>query len=152
MPQRAPTLFETILNMTRTIRAGFESRVQQHQGLTFARARLLVTIGHNEGASQAELAAALGIETPTLKRQLDALEELGLARRKPLPGDARKYAVHLTDTARIEPLLGFRAEVENALIDGIPPEDVATTRRVLARMATNAEHLHRAEGDERDKP
>ncbi|MFO1166443.1 MAG: hypothetical protein U1E55_15005, partial [Paracoccus sp. (in: a-proteobacteria)] len=68
------------------------------------------------------------------------------------PGDARKYAVHLTDTARIEPLLGFRAEVENALIDGIPPEDVATTRRVLARMATNAEHLQRAEGDERDQP
>lgn len=141
--RRAPTFFETILAMTRAIRAGFEARVQQQQGLTYARARLLVVIGHNEGASQADLAAILGIETPTLKRQLDALEELGLACRRPLPGDARKYAVHLTTAARIEPLLGFRAEVEQALIAGVSPEDLATTRRVLAHMAANAERLTR---------
>lgn len=141
MPQSNATFFETILAMTRTIRAAFEMRVQTQQGLTFARARLLVTIGHNEGASQADLAAALGIETPTLKRQLDALESQGLACRKPLSGDGRKHAVHLTQAARIESLLGFRTEVEAALTRGIPPEDLAATRRVLAQMAANAEKL-----------
>ena len=100
-------------------------------------------IGHNEGASQAELAFALGIETPTLKRQLDALETQGLAERRPMADDARKHAIFLTAAARVEPLLAYRADVEAALADGIAPEDLATTRRVLAQMAANAERLNR---------
>ena len=75
MSRRPATLFETILYLTRAIRAGFELRVRA-QGLTYARARLLAVIGHNQGASQAEMAQLLEIETPTLKRQLDALEAL----------------------------------------------------------------------------
>ena len=55
--------------------------------------------------------------------------------------DARKHAIFLTEAARIEPLLSFRVEVEAALIDGIPPEDIATTRRVLAEMAARVESL-----------
>ena len=118
MPERALTLFESILQLHRNIRAGFETRVQR-QGLTYARARLLAVIGHNQGASQTELAQLLGIETPTLKRQLDALEALGLAERRPLPEDGRKHAIFLTAAARVEPLLAYRADVEAALADDI---------------------------------
>ena len=142
MPQHSAPLFETILYLTRAIRAGFELRVRE-RGLTYARARLLAVIGHNQGASQAELAQALGIETPTLKRQLDALEALGLAERRPLAEDGRKHAVFLTEAAQIEPLLAFRAETEAALVEGVAPDDLATTRRVLAQMAANAERIRR---------
>lgn len=141
MADHPNTLFESILRLTRAVRCAFARRVSDTQDLTFARARLLTMIGHNPGASQAELAEGLGIETPTLKRQLDALEAMGLAERRPMADDARKYAIHLTGLARIEPLLGFRAEVEEALIENIPPEDVATTRRVLDQMARNIEKL-----------
>lgn len=140
MPERSSTIFDTLLELTRTIRAAFDTRVERY-GLTFARARLLTAIGRDEGASQAKLAATLGIETPTLKRLLDALEQQGLAERRPLPGDARKHAVHLTEAAKIAPLLGFRAEVDAALAAGIPAEDLDVTRRTLARMAENAEKL-----------
>lgn len=140
MPDRASTLFDTLLELTRTIRAAFDLRVERY-GLTFARARLLTAIGRDEGASQVQLAATLGIETPTLKRLLDALEQQGLAERRVLPGDARKHAIHLTEAARIEPLLGFRAEVDAALAEGISETDLATTRRTLARMAANAANL-----------
>ena len=143
MPQHSAPLFETILYLTRAIRAGFELRVRE-RGLTYARARLLAVIGHNQGASQAELAQALEIETPTLKRQLDALEAEGLAERRPQAEDARKYAIHLTDAARIAPLLGFRAQVGAALAEGVSAEDLATTQRVLAQMAANAEKLKRS--------
>lgn len=136
-------IFDTLVALTRNIRAAFEMRVERY-GLTFARARLLTAIGRDEGASQAKLAATLGIETPTLKRLLDALEQQGLAERRSLPGDARKHAVHLTDAARIEPLLGFRAEVDAALSEGIPEDDLAATRRTLARMAENAEKLRQS--------
>lgn len=137
------TLFDELLSLTRAIRAGFELRVQR-LGLTYARARLLTAIGRNPGASQSELAAELEIETPTLKRLLDAVEALGLAERRPLAEDARKHAVFLTDTARIEPLLRFRDEVDAALVQGISPEDLAAARRVLTRMTQNAERLRRA--------
>lgn len=134
------TLFDEILSLTRSIRAAFEQRVRRLD-LTYARARLLTTIGRNPGASQADLAAALDIETPTLKRLLDALEAQGLAERRALQGDARKHAVFLTDTTRIEPLLRFRAEAEAMLIDGVDPGDLAATRRVLAAMTRNADRL-----------
>jgi MarR family transcriptional regulator for hemolysin len=144
MPDSSIRIYETILRLTRSVRAAFEQRVQQTRGLTYARARLLLMIGHNEGASQSELASLLGIETPTLKRQLDALEAEGLAERRPLAEDARKYAIHLTNADRIEPLLGFRAEVGAALAEGVSAEDLATTQRVLAQMAANAEKLKRS--------
>lgn len=137
------TLFEDILLLTRAIRAAFDLRAKQVD-LTFARARLLTTIGRHPGASQAELAQALDIETPTLKRLLDALEAQGLAERRPLEADARKHAIHLTDTTRIEPLLHFRAEVEAALTQGIAPDDLAATRRVLEQMRLNAERMRQA--------
>lgn len=140
MADRPMTLFDEILTLTRSIRAAFETRVRQLD-LTYARARLLTTIGRNPGASQADLAAALEIETPTLKRLLDALEAQGLAERRPLEGDARKHAIFLTDTARIEPLLRFRAEADASLIEGVDPGDLAATRRVLAAMTRNADRL-----------
>ncbi|MTH78046.1 MarR family winged helix-turn-helix transcriptional regulator [Paracoccus aestuariivivens] len=143
MADRPVTLFDELLTLTRTIRAGFELRVKK-VGLTYARARLLTTIGRNPGASQAELASALEIETPTLKRLLDALETQGLAERRPLPGDGRKHAVFLTDTTRIEPLLRFRDEVDAALVEGIAAEDLDAAGRVLAQMTRNAEKLRRA--------
>lgn len=140
MPDRPFTLVESLIELTRVLRAAFESRVEKH-GLTYSRARLLTTIGRNEGASQAQLAALLGIETPTLKRLLDALEAQGLTERRPMPEDGRKHAIYLTEAARIEPLLGFRAEVDVALSHGIAPQDLAVTRRTLAQMALNAERL-----------
>lgn len=143
MADRPVTLFDEILSLTRTIRAAFDVRVKRVD-LTFARARLLTTIGRNPGASQSELAQALEIETPTLKRLLDALEAQGLAERRPLEGDARKHAVFLTDTTRIEPLLRFRGEVEQALIEGVAPDDLAATRRVLEQMTLNAERMRQA--------
>ncbi|UXU75859.1 MULTISPECIES: MarR family winged helix-turn-helix transcriptional regulator [unclassified Paracoccus (in: a-proteobacteria)] len=133
-------LLDLLISLTRSLRAAFELRVRAH-GLTFARARLLTTIGRNQGASQADLAAMLDIETPTLKRLLDALEAQGLAERRPIAGDARKHAVYLTETASIAPLLGFRAEMDAALTSDIPPEDIEITRRTLARMGQNAARL-----------
>lgn len=139
---RPVTLLDEILSLTRAVRAAFEFRVKRVD-LTYARARLLTTIGRNPGASQAQLADALNIETPTLKRLLDALESQGLAERRPLAGDGRKYAIYLTDTTRIEPLLRFRTEVEAALIDGVDPDDLAAMHRTLLAMTKNAERLRR---------
>src|ERR1700752_1743183 len=46
--------------------------------------------------SQNDLAAAVGIEGPTLTRHLDALERQGLVRRRQDPSDRRAVVVELT--------------------------------------------------------
>ena len=46
--------------------------------------------------SQHDLAAAVGIEGPTLTRHLDALERQGLVRRRQDPADRRAVVVELT--------------------------------------------------------
>lgn len=135
-----PTVFEVFLTLSRTMRGLFDARAQA-TGLTYARARLLVTIARHEGATQTELANLLQIETPTLKRQLDALEDLGLAERRMDESDARKHAVFLTGKARLASVIRFREEIETALRAGVSPADIETTRRTLALMALNAESL-----------
>ena len=57
---------------------------------------VLVVVGANEGLSQAELAATLGIERARLVRLLHKLEERRLIRRLPSSADARRHALRLT--------------------------------------------------------
>ena len=140
MPTNNHSVFEVFLTLSRVMRTLFDSRARD-MGLTYARARLLATISRNEGATQTELAGLLQIETPTLKRQLDALEEMRLAERRPAKGDARKYTIFLTGPARVASIVRFREETEAELFAGIEPKDIEATRRVLAKMAENAERL-----------
>lgn len=73
-------------------------------GLTLARATVLYWIGElPPDTSQRELADIVGIEGPTLVRQLHALESLGLVDRVEMPGDRRAKGLRLTAAA--QPLL-----------------------------------------------
>ena len=58
----------------RLLRRSYDARAQA-MGLTLSRARALTTLSRMDGATQAELAAALEIEAPTLKRQMDGKAE-----------------------------------------------------------------------------
>ena len=57
---------------------------------------VLVVIGANEGLSQAELAATLGIERARLVRLLHRLDQRGLTQRLPSSADGRRHALRLT--------------------------------------------------------
>lgn len=140
MSQQGDTFFEVFLTLSRIMRGLFDAKAQD-MGLTYSRARLLVTIARNEGANQTELANLLQIETPTLKRQLDALEGLQLAERRASPDDARKYNVFLTGKARLASIVRFREETEASLFEGIDAETLEKTREVLTQMSRNAERL-----------
>jgi DNA-binding MarR family transcriptional regulator len=57
---------------------------------------VLVIIGANEGLSQSELAATLGIERARLVRMLHLLDRRGLTERLPSSDDGRRHALRLT--------------------------------------------------------
>lgn len=88
-------------------------------------------------ARQADLARAIGITEASLVRTLHQLEQGGFVARHPHRDDRRANRLALTEAgaaiaAGIDArLIALRAE----LLDGIPDADVATTVRVLDRIA-----------------
>jgi MarR family transcriptional regulator, transcriptional regulator for hemolysin len=91
--------------------------------------------------SQNDLAAAVGIEGPTLTRHLDALERQGLVRRRQDPSDRRAVVVELTDEghaahARLrEVVIAF----DRRLRSGLSQDEVDTLRELLGRLEANVE-------------
>ena len=90
--------------------------------------------------SQHELAAAVGIEGPTLTRHLDGLEQLGLVRRRQVPENRRAVVVELTEDGHtlhaelLEVVIGF----DRRLRRGLSAEDVAVLEELLERLERNA--------------
>jgi DNA-binding MarR family transcriptional regulator len=88
-------------DVSRLIKRRFERRARQ-MGLPITRqqAAVVLNIAGNEGVSQAELAAWLGIEPIALVRMLDKLHEEGLVERRAHPTDRRVRTLWLTPSAR----------------------------------------------------
>ena len=88
-------------DVSRLIKRRFERRARQI-GLPITRqqAAVVLNIAGNEGVSQAEVAAWLGVEPIALVRMLDKLHEEGLVERRPHPTDRRVRTLWLTPAAR----------------------------------------------------
>lgn len=90
-----------------------------------------------QGCRQAELAAALGIEQPSLVRLLDQLGAAGLLQRQEDPQDRRAKILRLTPTgqaaaARAAALL---ASLREELLGDAGLADLQAANRVLQAMA-----------------
>ena len=65
-----------------------------------AQGRILYVLWQREGISISELAEATGLAKTTLTSMLDRMEQAGLVRREPTPGDRRRTQLSLTVEAR----------------------------------------------------
>jgi DNA-binding MarR family transcriptional regulator len=61
---------------------------------------VLKALSQDDGQSQRQLSAQLGIHRNVMVTVVDKLESQGLVKRMPHPGDRRAFAVTLTDKAR----------------------------------------------------
>lgn len=94
-PASQRLLVQELLNFSRKLRAHFDASVRQ-KGLTLPRVRVLYTLLAEDGQTQRALAAELEIETPTLVRLLDSMEEQGLIERRELKTDRRAKQIFMT--------------------------------------------------------
>lgn len=133
---------DTLLQLMRLLRRSYDARAEA-VGLTLSRARALTTLSRMDGATQSELAAALDIEAPTLKRQIDALERAGFVERRPAPDDGRKNTLFLTARGHDSGVVDFTRRMRAELVAGIPAEDLAVAQSVLDRIAANIARLDR---------
>lgn len=137
-PPEDHPLLDALLRVMRALRGQYDAAAGE-VGLTFSRARVISALARAEGVTQAELAETLGIEPPTLKRQIDALERDGFLLRQGLAGDGRKRALVLTDKARAAKVARFMARVRDDLLAGVSEADQQQLQVVLERIAANAE-------------
>lgn len=109
----------------------------RHLDLTQARWHVLLELKKADRMlSQKDLAARIGIEPPTLVRQLDDLERRGLVRREAIEGDRRTNAVYLTEAAGpvLDAILEIAEQVRREITGRLSRDDLATATRVIAHI------------------
>lgn len=89
-----------VLAFARQLRARHAALLAPH-GLHPGQDALLMELWREPGLRQADLAARLGVEAPTVTRMVQRLERGGLVDRRPDADDARAMRIHPTPRARL---------------------------------------------------
>lgn len=128
-------------HLTRSWRSEMDRRLQS-KGLSQARWLVLWYLLRQEvPPTQRELADILGIESPTLARTLDTLEEKKLVQRIPCTVDRRIKRVILTrEASQITKDIECIADaLREEIFQGIPEEQLELCHRLHAQMLLNLE-------------
>jgi DNA-binding MarR family transcriptional regulator len=88
-----------------------------------------------------ELAELLSLDVSTVSRQVQSLEEAGLAQREPVPDDRRGFLVVATGAGEVavEAQRRARRELFAELLADTPAEELATVARLMQRLAERLE-------------
>jgi MarR family transcriptional regulator, transcriptional regulator for hemolysin len=131
----------------RTVHDELDRRLGEH-GASLWNWVLLKEAAHADGASQRELAHHMGIEPPTLVRQLDKLTEDGLVERRPDPDDRRVVRVVVTPAglARLRELHEVVHELDDEVRGILTKRDVEVLSRALPRIHTYFEQKEMVDG------
>ena len=131
--------FAFILSDTnRVLRRRFDARARS-LGVSRAQWQALFALSRNEGINQTGLADYLEVETITLCRMVDRLEEAGLVERRADPADRRAWRLHLTDTARplLDKLKAIGEEVVAEGVAGVDPEQIDAMVETMSLVRAN---------------
>jgi len=101
---------------------------------------ILTALKRGSHTMQRDIAAAIGIEGATLTHHLNRMEADGLVQRERVADDRRSQIVTLTPAgeAQFASLRGAVVAFDKQLRAGFSDRDLATVRRLLARLRTNA--------------
>ena len=121
-----------------------EKRIAAH-GISRGQWYFLRVLWTQDGLSQRELSARVGMMEPTTVIALRSMEKAGLIRRARDTDDKRKTLVWLTAKAKRmrSPMLTLARGITDEGEAGISRDELALTRRVLARMTQNLDRIKR---------
>jgi len=105
-------------------------------GLSQAKWRMLLNISCSENCTQAELAARLGVEAPTVVGLLDRLSADKLVERRESPHDRRSKTVHLCEGGRalMKPITEMAENLSAELLSVLDAEEVAISTKALRKI------------------
>lgn len=143
-------LAHLVKDATRGLQRALHARIARHN-VAYGHWVFLRILWEREGLTQRELSEEAGLMEPTTFSALIAMEKLGYIERRKLPHSRKNVYVYLTDAGRAlkKKLVPIAEEVNQIVVRGIDPADVATTRRTLLTMIENiardeAEHASAA--------
>jgi MarR family transcriptional regulator, organic hydroperoxide resistance regulator len=121
-----------------------EKRIASY-GVTRGQWYFLRVLWTEDGLSQRELSARVGMMEPTTVIALRSMEKSGLIRRVRSSDDKRRSQVWLTPKAQRlrNELLALARGITDEAQAGIARTDLAVFRRVIARMTANLDRIKR---------
>lgn len=129
----------TLLTETaRLLRRRFDARARRHE-VSRAQWQVLIALSRNEGINQVGLADYLEVETITLCRMIDRLQDAHLVERRADPDDRRAWRLYLTNTAwpLLQTLHPIGAEVIEEAFGDMDPAARATLVAGLKALKAN---------------
>jgi DNA-binding MarR family transcriptional regulator len=127
-----------VSDAARLLRRRFDARARRI-GVSRAQWQVLIALSRSEGINQAALAERLEVETITVGRMVDRLEEAGLVERRADPADRRAWRLFLT--ARAHPLLAelqaVAMQVRAEMLAGFDAAEQAALHGLLLRLRAN---------------
>lgn len=125
-------------DVSRLMRQRFDERAR-NLGLTRAQWRVLRHLRQYEGIKQRSLAEMLEVETVTLGRHIDRLEDSGWVERRRDPADRRVWRLHLAEKSRpmIDRLTELSGEVREFALTGLSKVDRDRLIESLLAMKDN---------------
>jgi DNA-binding MarR family transcriptional regulator len=102
-------------------------------GLSIPQFDVLSTLTEREGLTQQDLAARLYVTKGNVSGLIDRLVEAGLVERRPIPGDRRSYALHLTPAGTDLAVRGIAAQEAYVArtLGRLPAADIAQFERLV---------------------
>lgn len=115
-----------------------DRRIETH-GLAHGQFPALLMVWELPGLTQAEIAAAVSVEQPTMANTLNRMERDGLIERRPDPLDRRRSLVYPAERALAirDEVLGCALEVNARATRGMSDADKAEAIRLMRIMAAN---------------
>ncbi len=131
---------DTAFELLRELRKRYDAEAKTLD-MTLSRARALQRIEEKEGLTQTELADVLSIETPTLNRLLDKLEQSNFIERRQLDGDKRKRCIHLTEPGRPKArhIRAFSDGIRKQVFTGVTEEETRAATLLIQKLLANLE-------------
>ena len=136
-----PTTEPIGLQLTRTAKAvsrAFDEALGEVGG-TLPTWLILVSLKGQQHGAQRDIAAAVGVEGPTLTHHLNRLEDQGLVRRSRDPGNRRVQRVVLTEAgeAAFFRMLGAVQTFNRRLQAGLSERQLTALEQALGRLRDN---------------
>ncbi len=115
-----------------------QKRLREH-GLLYGHWTFLRILWQSDGMTQRQLAAQAGVTEASTQTALAAMEKAGYISREKREDNRKEVRVFVTGKgAALRPqILACAHEINESLLAGISPEDIAATRRTLLAMIDN---------------
>lgn len=136
-----PTVGFLLHDVARLMRKRFEQRAR-NLDLTRSQWQVLAKLSVNEGIHQKGLADLLEIESITLVRLLDKMQERGLIERRRHPSDRRLSLLFLTPVAHplLEIMRGLGEQTRNEAMADFSDAEREQLMQMLTRMREQLVH------------